>query len=154
MTSSSQGFIRFNDSGNARASKTDKPWTTLQAAGTSDINFKRVHGEMDTDVALDNISKLEFVYFNYLSDGPEREIRRGIIAQQAQEVDPEYVHSAETSGKMTLDSNPLLLDALAAIQSLKKKDQDNKDRISKLETEVEELKKLVATLVNKDQPLP
>lgn len=154
MTSSSQGFIRFNDSGNAQASKTDKPWTTLQAAGTSDINFKRVHGEMDTDVALDNISKLEFVYFNYLSDGPEREIRRGIIAQQAQEVDPEYVHSAETSGKMTLDSNPLLLDALAAIQSLKKKDQDNKDRISKLETEVEELKTLVATLVNKEQPLP
>lgn len=154
MTSSSQGFIRFNDSGNARASKTDKPWTTLQAAGTSDINFKRVHGEMDTDVALDNISKLEFVYFNYLSDGPERDIRRGIIAQQAQEVDPEYVHSAETSGKMTLDSNPLLLDALAAIQSLKKKDQDNKDRISKLETEVEELKTLVATLVNKEQPLP
>lgn len=154
MTSSSQGFIRFNDSGNARAPKTDKPWTTLQAAGTSDINFKRVHGEMDTDVALDNISKLEFVYFNYLSDGPEREIRRGIIAQQAQEVDPEYVHSAETSGKMTLDSNPLLLDALAAIQSLKKKDQDNKDRISKLETEVEELKTLVATLVNKEQPLP
>uniref|UniRef100_A0AB33C503 Tail fiber protein n=1 Tax=Cronobacter phage CSP1 TaxID=1983560 RepID=A0AB33C503_9CAUD len=154
MTTSSQGFIRFNDSGNARAPKTDKPWTTLQAAGTSDINFKRVHGEMDTDVALDNISKLEFVYFNYLSDGPEREIRRGIIAQQAQEVDPEYVHSAETSGKMTLDSNPLLLDALAAIQSLKKKDQDNKDRISKLETEVEELKTLVATLVNKEQPLP
>lgn len=154
MTSSSQGFIRFNDSGNAQASKTDKPWTTLQAAGTSDINFKRVHGVMDTDVALDNISKLEFVYFNYLSDGPEREIRRGVIAQQAQEVDPEYVHSAETSGKMTLDSNPLLLDALAAIQSLKKKDQDNKDRISKLETEVEELKTLVATLVNKEQPLP
>ncbi|QXV84482.1 lateral tail fiber protein [Escherichia phage SeppeHuegi] len=154
LNQQSQALFRYNDSGNAQASKTDRPWTTLQAAGTSDINFKRVHGEMDTDVALDNISKLEFVYFNYLSDGPERDIRRGIIAQQAQEVDPEYVHSAETSGKMTLDSNPLLLDALAAIQSLKKKDQDNKDRISKLETEVEELKTLVATLVNKEQPLP
>lgn len=154
LSQQSQALFRYNDSGNAQASKTDRPWTTLQAAGTSDINFKRVHGEMDTDVALDNISKLEFVYFNYLSDGPERDIRRGIIAQQAQEVDPEYVHSAETSGKMTLDSNPLLLDALAAIQSLKKKDQDNKDRISKLETEVEELKTLVATLVNKEQPLP
>lgn len=154
LNQQSQALFRYNDSGNAQASKTDRPWTTLQAAGTSDINFKRVHGEMDTDVALDNISKLEFVYFNYLSDGPERDIRRGIIAQQAQEVDPQYVHSAETSGKMTLDSNPLLLDALAAIQSLKKKDQDNKDRITKLETEVEELKKLVATLVNKDQPLP
>lgn len=154
LNQQSQALFRYNDSGNAQASKTDRPWTTLQAAGTSDINFKRVHGEMDTDIALDNISKLEFVYFNYLSDGPEREIRRGIIAQQAQEVDPEYVHSAETSGKMTLDSNPLLLDALAAIQSLKKKDQDNKDRISKLETEVEELKTLVATLVNKEQPLP
>lgn len=153
MNTSGGAYVRFNDSGNAQATKTDKPWATLQVAGTSDINFKRVHGEMDTDVALDNISKLEFVYFNYLSDGPERDIRRGIIAQQAQEVDPEYVHSAETSGKMTLDSNPLLLDALAAIQSLKKKDQDNKDRISKLETEVEELKKLVATLVNKE-PLP
>lgn len=154
MTTSGGAYVRFNNTGNAQASKTDNTWTTLQTAGTSDINFKRVHGEMDTDVALDNISKLEFVYFNYLSDGQEREIRRGIIAQQAQEVDPEYVHSAETSGKMTLDSNPLLLDALAAIQSLKKKDQDNKDRISKLETEVEELKTLVATLVNKEQPLP
>lgn len=146
MTSSSQGFIRFNDSGNARAPKTNKPWTTLQAAGTSDINFKRVHGEMDTDVALDNIGKLEFVYFNYLSDGPEREIRRGIIAQQAQEVDPEYVHSADTSGKMTLDLNPLLLDGLAAIQALTIRD-DNKDkRIAILESEVSDLKKQIADL--------
>ena len=146
MTSGSQGFIRFNDSGNAQASKTAKPWTTLQAAGTSDINFKRVHGEMDTDVALDNIGKLEFVYFNYLSDGPEREIRRGIIAQQAQEVDPEYVHSADTSGKMTLDLNPLLLDGLAAIQALTIRD-DNKDkRIAILESEVSDLKKQIADL--------
>lgn len=146
MNPSGAAYVRYNDSGNAQASKTDKPWTTLQTAGTSDINFKRVHGEMDTDVALNNISKLEFVYFNYLSDGPEREVRRGITAQQAQKVDPEYVHSADTSGKMTLDLNPLLLDGLAAIQALTIRD-DNKDkRIAMLESEVSDLKKQIADL--------
>ncbi|WP_254056293.1 hypothetical protein [Enterobacter cloacae complex sp.] len=44
--------------------------------------------------------------------------RRGVIAQELEKIDPQYVHSAEESGKMTLDLNPLVLDALAAIKAL------------------------------------
>ena len=40
------------------------------------------------------------------------------VAQELEKIDPQYVHSAEESGKMTLDLNPLVLDALAAIKEL------------------------------------
>ena len=53
----------------------------------------------------------------YLAD-EAKTTRRGVIAQELEKIDPQYVHSAEESGKMTLDLNPLMLDALAAIKAL------------------------------------
>ena len=95
-------------------------WGQFQKAGTSDANFKDIGDDLDLTVALNNIKALEFKNFTYKSD-ESKSPRRGVIAQQAEQVDPQYVHSAEFSGVMTLDSNPLLLDALAAIKCLSEK---------------------------------
>lgn len=124
--------FRWVNNGNPESTDAAAPYTTLQNAGTSDINLKHVNGDLDVNVALENIENMEFKRFYYLSDEDKIE-RRGVIAQQIEEIDPEYVHSAEGTGKMTLDLNPLLMDCLAAIKALNAK-------ISKLEEEVEKLK--------------
>ncbi|SAA82090.1 putative tail fiber [Enterobacter hormaechei] len=108
------------------------PWTQMQAVGTSDINFKKDITELDTEIALANIDAMEFVSFRYKDDDSEA-VRRGVIAQQIEKIDQEYVHSAEGVGKMTLDLNPLLMDALAAIKALNAK-------VAELSKQVDELK--------------
>ncbi|MEI9741011.1 tail fiber domain-containing protein, partial [Enterobacter kobei] len=108
------------------------PWTQMQAVGTSDINFKKDITELDTEIALANIDAMEFVSFRYKDDDSEA-VRRGVIAQQVEKIDPQYVHSAEGVGKMTLDINPLLMDALAAIKALSMK-------VTELSQEVDKLK--------------
>lgn len=95
-------------------------YTTLQNAGTSDINLKHVNGDLDVGLSLANIDAMSFKRFYYLDDEDQTE-RRGIIAQDIERIDPEYVHSAEQTGKMTIDLNPLVMDALAAIQALSRK---------------------------------
>jgi hypothetical protein len=76
-----------------------------------------VTGDLDLNESLSNIEAMDFKTFYYLAD-EDKAIRRGVIAQELEKIDPQYVHSAEESGKMTLDLNPLVLDALAAIKAL------------------------------------
>ncbi|MDR9968745.1 tail fiber domain-containing protein, partial [Enterobacter hormaechei] len=94
--------------------------------------FKKDITELDTEIALANIDAMEFVSFRYKDDDSEA-VRRGVIAQQVKKIDPQYVHSAEGVGKMTLDLNPLLMDALAAIKALSMK-------VTELSQEVDKLK--------------
>lgn len=116
-----RAYFRANSlNNNPRELKSNIPWQTLANDGTSDARFKDIGDDLNLSVALNNIKALEFKNFTYKADA-NKTPRRGVIAQQAETVDPEYVHSAETSGIMTLDSNPLLLDALAAIKCLSNK---------------------------------
>ncbi|NTZ48221.1 tail fiber domain-containing protein [Lelliottia aquatilis] len=117
VTSSSAVFSRFLTTTNPQEPKSSVPWTQLQASGTSDINFKKVTGDLDLNTSLSNIEAMDFKTFYYLAD-EDKTVRRGVIAQELEMIDPQYVHSAEESGKMTLDLNPLVLDALAAIKAL------------------------------------
>ena len=117
VTSNGAGYSRFLTNTNPQTPKTDVPWTVFQAAGTSDINFKEVTGDLDLHESLSNIEAMDFKTFYYLADA-DKTIRRGVVAQELEKIDPQYVHSAEESGKMTLDLNPLVLDALAAIKAL------------------------------------
>lgn len=110
-------FSRFLTTTDPQTPKSSVPWAQLQSAGTSDINFKKVTGELNLEVSLANIVAMDFKTFYYLAD-EEKTIRRGVVAQELEKIDPQYVHSAEESGKMTLDLNPLVLDALAAIKEL------------------------------------
>ncbi|ENN8484325.1 tail fiber domain-containing protein [Shigella sonnei] len=141
-------YFRANSSNNnPRELKTNIPWITLQNAGTSDINTKNVVGDLDTQIALDNINKLEFKEFRYKTDDVNSKPRRGVIAQQAETVDPEYVHSAEKSGVMTLDSNPLLLDGLGAIKHLSKENDSLKAQITDQQLQLDELRAVVTQLL-------
>lgn len=117
VTTGGAGYCRFLLNTNPQTAKTDAPWTVFQSAGTSDINFKKVTGDLDLNESLSNIEAMDFKTFYYLAD-EDKVIRRGVIAQELEKIDPQYVHSAEESGKMTLDLNPLVLDALAAIKAL------------------------------------
>lgn len=113
-------YTRFLTSSNPQTPRSSVAWSQLQKAGTSDANFKDIGDDLDLNIALNNIKALEFKNFTY-KDDEKKSPRRGVIAQQAEKIDPQYVHSAEKSGVMTLDSNPLLLDALAAIKCLSAK---------------------------------
>ena len=117
VTYNGAGYSRFLTNTNPQTPKTDVPWTLYQASGTSDINFKKVTGDLDLNESLSNIEAMDFKTFYYLAD-EDKKVRRGVIAQELEMIDPQYVHSAEESGKMTLDLNPLVLDALAAIKAL------------------------------------
>ncbi|MHA1056764.1 tail fiber domain-containing protein [Enterobacter mori] len=128
VSPSGAGFCRFLQSSNPQESKTSAPWTQFQSSGTSDINFKEVTGDLDLNESLSNIEAMDFKTFYYLTD-EAKTTRRGVIAQELEKIDPQYVHSAEESGKMTLDLNPLVLDALAAIKALA-------IRVSALEEEI------------------
>lgn len=98
-----------------------------QMKAASDKKLKSEINDFDGVRSLENIEKMKFKTFEYL-DSPGIE-RRGLIAQEAQLIDPEYVTEAATSvnsedGEVTvsthlaLDTNPLLMDALAAIKVL------------------------------------
>ncbi|WP_234449834.1 tail fiber domain-containing protein, partial [Enterobacter sp. LAM2022] len=126
--SNGAGFSRFVSTNNPQEPKANIPWTQYQASGTSDINFKAVTGDLDLNESLNNIEAMDFKTFYYLAD-EAKTTRRGVIAQELEKIDPQYVHSAEESGKMTLDLNPLVLDALAAIKALA-------IRVSALEEEI------------------
>nr|DAG79215.1 MAG TPA: tail protein [Bacteriophage sp.] len=132
---------------NADSVKSWTPWKEVTFLASSDINLKEVKGNLNVNGALDNVCRMEFKLFRYLSDESERSARRGVIAQQVQKIDREYVK--QVGDYLHLDQTPMLLDGLAAIKALKKLDDDNKQRIAKLEGEVEELKAMVAALIAK-----
>ena len=126
-------FVRNLADAAMNASSSSIPWTQMQAVGTSDINLKKDIAEFDTAASLANIDAMEFVSFRYKDDDTET-LRRGVIAQQVEKIDPQYVHSAEGVGKMTLDLNPLLMDALAAIQALNARVVDLSQQIEALKS--------------------
>ena len=125
-------FVRNLASAAMNTPSSTIPWTQMQSVGTSDINFKHVKGDLDVADSLENICQMEFKRFYYLDDDEQTE-RRGVIAQQIEQIDKQYVHSAEGVGKMTLDLNPLMMDALAAIKALNAK-------VEELSKQVDELK--------------
>ncbi|HIF6265185.1 TPA: tail fiber domain-containing protein [Raoultella ornithinolytica] len=123
----------------------------MQWAAASDKNLKHAITPTDGEKSLANIKKMELVTFVYNDDDQER-VRRGVIAQQIQQIDPNYVKTSSgcwqvparyneagellepehtvTREFMVLDTNPLLMDALAAIKVLSK-------RVEELEALVE-----------------
>ena len=126
-------------------------WLKVTTAAVSDENLKDIKGNLNVEGALDNISRMEFKLFRYLKDSPERSTRRGVIAQQVRNIDREY--TTKVGDQLHLDTTPMLLDGLAAIKALRARDVENKERISKLEKEIEELKAAVSALINKPTTL-
>lgn len=135
-------------------------WAQITTSAVSDESVKTKEGELDVEVSLSNINRMDFWNFVFNADktvrdmetGEELEVdppkRRGVISQQIMDIDPQYVKKV---GELWhLDQTPMLLDGLAAIKALTQRDENNKARITALESEVEELKALVQQLINKE----
>lgn len=125
-------------------------WAQVTTSAVSDERMKDVLGNLDVECALSNIDRMEFKLFKFKDEHHTKEIRgatrRGVISQQIKQIDREYVK--DVGGLWHLDQTPMLLDGLAAIKALRARDVDNKERISKLEKEVAELKELLSKLIN------
>ncbi len=99
----------------------------VQFQGTSDARLKHDIEPTDGQLSVDRIRQLELVTFIYNDDELSR-VRRGIVAQQAQEVDPQYVKQVHTSymkngmqvndDRLQLDNNVLMMDMLATVKVL------------------------------------
>lgn len=107
---------------------------TLALQGTSDINYKKNVKPYDGQQSVENIKAMDLVTFVFRDDEKER-LRRGVIAQQIEEIDPSYVkHTFEPEGeevydkegnfcgyegkreRVVLDTNVMLLDTICALK--------------------------------------
>lgn len=102
--------------------KTSKGQFATEA--TCDIRYKRDVENYDGQQSLDNIDAMELKTYIFTDDEKNR-VRRGVIAQQLESIDPEYVkdvYQQTAQGEDTtikvLDNNALMLDMLAAIKVL------------------------------------
>lgn len=112
-------------------------WAQLTTSAVSDERAKDIGEPLDLNIALDNISRMDFVNFTFKSDEDETP-RRGVVSQQIMDIDPQYVK--EVGDLYHLDETPMMLDGLAAIKALKQMNDD-------LSTEIENLKALVQSLI-------
>lgn len=108
--------------------------------GASDARVKHSISPVGVEKSYSNIQGLEFVEFIYDNDEQER-VRHGVIAQQAETVEPLYVKTRKYVGinpgevveQKELDTTPMLLDTMHVVQVLMQ-------RIEAMEAEIAELK--------------
>ena len=97
---------------------------TLTKSAISDRTLKTDIEDTDGKQSLSNIEAMRLRTFVYINDEQKR-VRRGVIAQELEEIDPLYVKTrtyyiepGKPHVQKELDTNALLLDALAAIKVL------------------------------------
>ncbi|HFT3291992.1 TPA: tail fiber domain-containing protein [Klebsiella pneumoniae] len=110
--------------------------------GTSDARLKHDITPTDGQQSVDRIKALELVTFVYNDDEKNR-VRRGIIAQQAEEVDEQYVKHVNisymdgnkqvNSERLQLDNNVIMMDTLAAVKVLIKRVEALENKINSSE---------------------
>ncbi|MGK6437760.1 tail fiber domain-containing protein [Klebsiella aerogenes] len=113
----------------------------VQFQGTSDARMKHDIKLTDGQLSVERIRALELVTFVY-NDDEQKRTRRGIIAQQAREVDPQYVKNSKMAymkdGEkvetefLQLDNNVIMMDTLAAVQVLIKRVDELENRLNKM----------------------
>ncbi|OUG53985.1 tail fiber domain-containing protein [Klebsiella variicola] len=114
----------------------------VQFQGTSDARLKHDIQPTDGMQSYDRIRQLNLVTFVYNDDEQER-VRRGIIAQQAQEVDPQYVKQIRTSyikdgeqiddDRLQLDNNVIMMDTLATVKVLIQRVEELENKLNSSE---------------------
>lgn len=115
---------------------------SVQFLGTSDARLKHDITPTDGQQSVDRIKALELVTFVY-NDDEQNRVRRGIIAQQAEEVDEQYVKHVNisyldgnkqvNSERLQLDNNVLMMDTLAAVKVLIKRVEALENKINSSE---------------------
>ncbi|MGM5669828.1 pyocin knob domain-containing S74 family peptidase [Enterobacter cloacae] len=117
-------------------------WKEVTTSPVSDATTKNIGNDLDLEAALLNICRMQFKNFTFKDDETQTP-RRGVISQQIEAIDPEYVK--EIGGLLHLDQTPMLLDGLAAIQALLKRDELKNAEILDLKKEVAELRAIVTS---------
>lgn len=114
---------------------------TLQKNAISDENLKHDIQPGTVEKAWSNLSSLEYVTFIYNNDEKER-VRRGVIAQKAEIIDPLYVKTVKfypSEGveveQKQLDTTPMLLDTMHVVQELMKKVESLEAEIAAIKAE-------------------
>ncbi|MGC0890461.1 tail fiber domain-containing protein [Pantoea agglomerans] len=122
---------------------------TLAIDTSSDARLKTVDGESDLEAAAARIDALRFVdyhwndhQFNVQRKVSQDEQQHGVIAQEAQKVDPRYVRTTQqqiggiedghTEEILNLNTDAMLLDAMATIQMMRKEMADLKKQLAAL----------------------
>lgn len=125
--------------------------------GTSDARLKKDIKDNDGTQSLQNITSLEFKSFVYISDEKER-VRRGIVAQQAKEVDPDYVKLIEYGednqfDTYVVDNNPIIMDLVGSVQVLNAKIEEQDLKINSLTDQVDDQKTQIDSLTKQIEDL-
>lgn len=139
----------------------------FQRVATSDRDLKKDIEYDDGKASFDNIMKFKPSTFVYKSDKYNR-LRRGVIAQDLYEIDPEYVRiipgspiiddSADNSDPdnpaiidyrddtLGLDNNVIMIDTALATRYIGGIVEKQQEEIDNLKSEIEELKALIKAL--------
>ncbi|EFB4135218.1 tail fiber domain-containing protein [Escherichia coli] len=132
---------------------------TLALSGTSDINYKHDVKDFDGEISLNNIRQFNPVTFIYNEDNQSR-VRRGVIAQQIEEIDNQYVkHIFEETGdfdkegnpvkreRCVLDNNVIMMDSVISIKLLADKNAALEEEVSVLNTKLEDQQRQIDELI-------
>ena len=121
---------------NGDASKT----TAGSWLANSDINIKTDINTIED--ALDRINKVRLVKFKYkdaykeANNGIKDKFYHNVIAQEFQEIYPDYVYDSgdvfEENNVLQVDTNPMYIDSVSAIQELSKMVIDLQNQINEL----------------------
>ncbi|MEG2550940.1 MAG: tail fiber domain-containing protein, partial [Hafnia sp.] len=119
---------------------------SVQWQGTSDERLKHNIIDNDGTDSFDRIMALRFTNFIYNDDEKER-LRRGIIAQQAIEIEPDYVKQIQFGENneldtFVIDNNPIIMDLIGTVQVLNSK-------INEYEKQLELLAKRISQLTTR-----
>lgn len=142
----------------------------FQRVATSDRDLKKDIEYDDGKASFDNIMKFKPSTFVYKSDKYNR-LRRGVIAQDLYEIDPEYVRiipgspiiddSADNSDldnpvvidyrddTLGLDNNVIMIDTALATRYIGGIVEKQQVEIESLKAEIEELKAIISKLIEK-----
>lgn len=119
-------------------------WRAITTTAISDQSLKDAITDTDGSDSVANIEKMNPVTFIYKND-KTRHKRRGFIAQQLEAIDEQYIRrvngAVDDDGNLreilTLDTNPLLMDALTALRVLIGRNKEMERRITALERRLE-----------------
>lgn len=142
----------------------------FQRVATSDRDLKKDIEYNDGKASFDNIMKFKPSTFVYKSDKYNR-LRRGVIAQDLYEIDPEYVRiipgspiidnsvEYDESGAavimdykddtLGLDNNVIMIDTALATRYIGGIVEKQQEEIDNIKAEVEELKAMISKLIDK-----
>ncbi|HBH15190.1 MAG TPA: phage tail protein [Leclercia adecarboxylata] len=119
-------------------------WRAITTTAISDQSLKDDITDTDGQDSVANIERMNPVTFIYKND-KSRHTRRGFIAQQLEAIDEQYIRRVNGAvgddgnlrENLTLDTNPLLMDALTALRVLIISDKEKEQRIMALEHRLE-----------------